>query len=323
MSDKDLGNFHFSGGLRYDQRHLHGDGLVEDGAQRFTAFSHDYHSFTGSLGATWNATRQLNVRLNISRGFRVPTISELASNGVHDGTVRYELGDHNLNPEYSWQVDLGSDYTSNFVSAQASLFVNRINHYIFSRQLADANGKPILTDGFDTYQFTEGNACLSGGEVDVDVHPVAALHFENDFSYVNSVQLHQSKDTKYLPFTPAPRWNSSLRYDFIRDGQLLNNTYAGIDMECDLRQNHFYAAGGTETATPSYTLFNLSAGTELRCHGRKVASIVLTANNIFNRAYQSHLSRLKYEDVNNITGRRGVYNMGRNFGVKVLVPIAI
>ncbi len=323
MSDKDLGAFHFSGGIRYDQRHLHSNALTDDGTQRFTAFSHDYHGVTGSLGATWNATRQLNVRLNLSRGFRVPTISELASNGVHDGTVRYELGDHSLTPEYSWQVDLGSDYTSDIVSTQVSLFLNRINHYIFSRQLADEAGKPVLTDGYDTYQFTAGNACLSGGELNIDVHPVAALHFENDFSYVNAVQLHQSKDTRYLPFTPAPRWNSSLRYDFIRDGQLFNNTYAGIDMECDFRQNHFYAAGGTETATPSYTLFNLSAGTEIRHHGRKLASVVFTANNIFDRAYQSHLSRLKYEDVNNYTGRRGVYNMGRNFGVKVLIPIAI
>jgi iron complex outermembrane receptor protein len=323
MADKDLGDFHFSGGLRYDQRHLHSDALTDDGKQRFTSFKHDYHGVTGSLGATWNATRQLNVRLNLSRGFRVPTISELASNGVHDGTVRYELGQKGLKPENSWQVDLGSDYTSDIVSAQVSLFVNRINHYVFSRKLTDADGKPVITDGFDTYQFAAGNACLSGGELNIDIHPVEALHFENDFSYVNSIQLHQPKESKYLPFTPAPRWNSSLHYDFIRDGRVFNNLFAGIDMECDFKQTHFYAEGGTETETPSYTLFNLSAGTEIRNKGKKLASIVFSANNIFDRGYQSHLSRLKYEDVNNYTGRTGVFNMGRNFGVKVLVPIAL
>ena len=38
-------------------------------------------------------------------------------------------------------------------------------------------------------------------------------------------------------------------------------------------------------------------------------------------AYQNHLSRLKYAAVNNVTGRQGVFNMGRNFSVKVNVPL--
>ena len=44
---------------------------------------------------------------------------------------------------------------------------------------------------------------------------------------------------------------------------------------------------------------------------------------ITNRAYQNHLSRLKYLDVNQVTGRRGVYNMGRNFSIKIVVPIEL
>jgi iron complex outermembrane receptor protein len=42
-----------------------------------------------------------------------------------------------------------------------------------------------------------------------------------------------------------------------------------------------------------------------------------------NKAYQSHLSRLKYADKNQATGRTGVYNMGRNIGFKLVVPIDI
>ena len=43
--------------------------------------------------------------------------------------------------------------------------------------------------------------------------------------------------------------------------------------------------------------------------------------NLLNRAYQSHLSRLKYTDINNVTGRQGVYNMGRNVTLKLNIPI--
>jgi iron complex outermembrane receptor protein len=40
-------------------------------------------------------------------------------------------------------------------------------------------------------------------------------------------------------------------------------------------------------------------------------------------AYQNHLSRLKYTDENSITGRRGVFNMGRNVTFKVVLPMEL
>ena len=47
------------------------------------------------------------------------------------------------------------------------------------------------------------------------------------------------------------------------------------------------------------------------------------ANNLLDRAYQSHLSRLKYLDPNPVTGRQGVYNMGRNVTFKLVVPLEL
>ena len=47
----------------------------------------------------------------------------------------------------------------------------------------------------------------------------------------------------------------------------------------------------------------------------------LTANNLADVAYQSNMSRIKYADTNNVTGRIGVYNMGRNISFKLLIPI--
>ena len=206
--------------------------------------------------------------------------------------------------------------TSQLVSAQVSVFASFIDNYIFSQKL---NG--VITQNCPTYKYTQGNARLVGGEAMVDLHPISRLHFQNSFSYVNSVQLNQPRESKYLPWTPAPRWNSELRYDLVRDGQLLNNTYVSASMECNLRQNHFYAANDTETATPSYTLVNFSAGTDLRINGHRRASLYLTANNIFNRAYQNHLSRLKYIGADPTTGQKGLFNMGRNFGVKLVLYV--
>ena len=318
---KEIGRLNISGGLRFDHRHLHSEALEEEGELRFQDFKRNFNALTGSIGMTYELNSNWNVKLNLSRGFRAPNISELGSNGVHEGTMRYEMGNRDLDAEHSWQVDLGLDYSSPIVSAQLALFANRIDNYVFIQKMADADGQEIIMDGTPAYQFAVSDARLWGGEARVDVHPLPHLHIGNSFSYVNAVQLHQPSESKYLPLTPSPRWNGDVKYEFICGGRTFDNLFLKFAVDCNLRQSHFYAANDTETATPSYTLLNLYAGTDIKSHGKRLLSIYLSGENLTNRAYQSHLSRLKYLDQNMVTGRTGVYNMGRNFSVKVVVPI--
>ena len=299
-----------SGGLRYDIRHLHSYEQMDEGELRFTDFTRNFRGLTGSVGAIFNITSKLNMRLNFSKGFRAPNLSELGSNGEHEGTFRYELGNQELAPEHSWQFDLGLDYSSEIISTQLSCFVNHITNYIFLERLTSATADNL-------YQYRQGTARLIGFEAMVDIHPIEPLHFENTFSYVNARQLHQPEESRWLPFTPAPRWTSNLRYDIIRDGRTLTDTFVSLGLECYLRQDHAHTAYGTETTTPSYTLLNLTAGTDIRMNNRRVASVYLAATNITNRAYQSHLSRLKYAD------GPGICNMGRSFMIKLLIPVAL
>ena len=303
---KTLNDFTLNGGLRFDHRHL-------------DFHSRNFSGVTGSIGAVWNASEHFNVRLNMARGFRAPNMSELGSDGIHEGTLRYEMGNPDLKPEYSWQADLGLDFTSKYVSAQVALFANRIENYIFAKRIDQ-----VMEEGFRTYEYTQGDARLLGFEVGVDFHPIHSLHFQNTFSFVDAQQMHAPEDAKYLPMTPAPRWTSELKYELTHHGHtLLNNAYVALGLECNLAQNHYYKVDDTETRTPSYTLLSLSAGTDLNINKKKVAEIYITADNLLNTAYQNHLSRLKYCDINNVTGRQGVYNMGRNIVFKVIVPITL
>ena len=299
-----------SGGLRLDRRHVHSYELAADNDELcFIGFNRNFKGASGSLGIIYNLSSRANLRLNLSRGFRTPNPSELGSNGEHEGTFRYELGNSQLDPEYSWQADLGVDYSTEMLSAQLSLFANDITNYIFLQR--------VQAEG-NRFQYQSGDARLWGGEAMVDIHLVEPLHFQNTFSMVNAVQLHQAADARYLPFTPAPRLTSDLRYEVVRDGhRLLNNAYVSVGMECYLRQNHVHTANQTETATPSYTLFNMSAGTDIQHRGRRLCSLFLSVQNLFNRSYVSHLSRLKYAADGPIS------NMGRNVSLKLLVPIAL
>jgi iron complex outermembrane receptor protein len=245
-------------------------------------------------------------------------VSELSSNGVHEGSIQYELGNGGLKAEKSTQIDLGMDYTSHFVNLQASLFCNWIDDYIFLARL------PYETDGYRTYQYRQGDARLMGGEVSVDVHPFNPLHIENAFSYVRGLQLHQPEESKNLPMMPAPRWTCDVRYEFpdFAKGRC-RRTFLAFGSECNLKQDKFYALDGTETATPSYTLLNLSAGMDLHIFGHNCIELTFSCQNLLDKVYQPHLSRLKYVDTGAISGRQGISAMGRNFCVKVNIPIDI
>lgn len=320
-----------SGGMRYDHRYMHGNELEEDGAMRFTDFTRHFNGVSASLGAVCNISQHLNVRANLARGFRTPNMSELSSNGVHEGSIRYEIGSQDLKAEYSLQADLGMDFTSRYVSAQASLFANRIDNYIFTHRL------PVeIEEGYLTYAYTQGDARLLGFEAGVDIHPVHSVHFANTFSYVDAQLLNQPDETMYLPFTPAPRWTAELKWEILHHSHstirhqhsdsfshhsLFNNLYVAAGLDYNFRQSHIYRADNTETETPAYALLSLSAGTDVQVKGRKVAELYVTADNVLNTAYQNHLNRLKYAAVNNVTGRQGVYNMGRNITFKLVVPI--
>ena len=320
-----------NGGLRFDHRRLHGYEQIDEGELRFTDFSRHFNGLTGSIGAVCNINDHFNLRLNIARGFRTPNMSELASNGVHEGSIRYEIGSQQLKAEYSLQADLGLDFTSRYVSAQLALFANRIDNYIFTHRLADE-----MEEGYLTYAYTQGDARLLGFEAGIDFHPIHSIHFSNTFSLVDAQLMHQPADTKYLPHSPAPRWSSELKWELQHHSHstvkhrherhpnhrsLLNNLYIAAGLDCYLKQTHIYSADDTETATPGYALVSLSAGTDIQIGGRKVAELYIVADNLLNKAYQNHLSRLKYADENVVTGRRGVFNMGRNITFKLVLPI--
>ena len=320
-----------NGGVRYDHRRLHGYELIEDGDLRFTDFIRRFNGLTGSVGAVCNINEHFNLRLNLARGFRTPNISELASNGVHEGSLRYEIGNQNLKAEYSLQADLGLDFNSNYVSAQLALFANRIDNYIFTHRVLE-----VIDPDYLTYAYTQGDARLLGFEAGIDFHPIHSIHFSNTFSYVNAQQLHASDDTKYLPFTPAPHWTSELKWELFHHSHNtvnhhhtsdaahrspLNNLYFAVGLDCYMKQSNIYSVDDTETETPGYALLSLSAGTDIQVKGKKIAELYITADNLLDKAYQNHLSRLKYTDINVVTGRQGVFNMGRNISFKLVIPI--
>ena len=101
----------------------------------------------------------------------------------------------------------------------------------------------------------------------------------------------------------------------------MRNVYFGIESDYTFKNIILLQATIQKHPHGDYWLVDVNAGTDIVGKNKTLFSIHLSAMNIGDVAYQSHLNRLKYLAVNNVTGRQGVFNMGRNFGLKVNVPL--
>lgn len=326
-----------AGGLRFDNRNMDTKQLYLDDNEKpvaapngdavlkFAHFNKNYNGVSGSIGVSYQTTENSTLKFNLSQGFRGPNVAELASNGKHEGTFRYEIGNPDLKSEISHQIDLAYFLNSEHITLELSPFVNFISNYSFLEKLKNTNGNDSIPDPADpapAFQYTSGNATLLGGEIYMDIHPhpLDWLHIENAFSYVQATRSHQTHDTRYLPFIPAPHYRGGIKAEFNDWGKKVATFYVKFGVDYYFAQNKIYSAYDTETATAGYTLLDASVGASLKAFNKKdFVGLFLSGNNLANIAYQNHLSRLKYAGENPATGRAGVFNAGRNISLKMIL----
>ena len=323
-----------AGGLRIDRRSVNSFALNLDSngvvvnfidstvVTKFLAHRYSFIGFSGSLGLVYLINEHQQIKVNFSRGFRAPSLAELSSNGRHEGSLRYEYGNSNLKAEISHQLDLSYGVSKDHISIELTPFSNLISNYIFASKLLNSQGSDSIVDVNDpsiAYQFMQSKAFLYGGELTIDFHPHPWdwLHIENSFSMVNARQLGESK--AYLPTIPAAQYQGELRFSVLQKVDRFKQSNISVATVHTLAQLRYLSSSNTETATPAYTLINLAATTTFQAKQKsQQIKFSLSIDNLTNVAYQSHLSRLKYAEVNQKTGDIGVFNRGRNFSMKVI-----
>ena len=317
-----------SGGTRYDNRTIHAKDLLAGIDVKGSGFNTTFGNFSGSMGMAAELTSQLIFKLNAARGFRAPSISELASNGAHEGTIRYEYGDAHLKSETSTQLDASADFTTEHISIGVAAYNNSFQNFIFYRKLQAIQGgdSTMNVNGkiLDAFKFDQRKASLYGLEAAVDIHPhpLDWLHIQNVFSLVAGRLSEAVSDSKFLPFIPAPRLITECRIDVKKYKKTIRNFYIKLELDNTFAQKNIFSAYNTETATASYALLNMALGAEFVSNkGVSLFTLNLVGSNLGDVAYQNHLSRLKYASENIVTSRMGVFNMGRNFSVKVNIPL--
>ncbi|MFL5739928.1 MAG: TonB-dependent receptor [Flavisolibacter sp.] len=256
-------------------------------------FNNWYTSFNGNAGISINMASGLNVKLNLSTGYRSPNLAELSSNGLHEGTFRYEIGNVNMKAEQNLNSEINLNYESSCVELYAAVFLNSFQNYIY----LSPTGTQLY--GFDIYRFLQGDAHLYGSELSLHLRPFSWSALETSFSTVRG----QLFSGKYLPFIPADK--------LVNDLVFKPNPYVGGKIGADIvfAQNH---PGDFETSTKGYWLMHASIQWTLHKSQNNIRFTV-AGENLLNKTYYDHLSRFKYF---------GIYNVGRNVYASISIPFA-
>ena len=303
----------FSIGARYDFRKNDGKQLFDDGAERFAPFENKFSNLSGALGFTHQFNAEWNFKANAGSAFRAPNPAELGSNGIHEGTFRYEIGNSNLSPERSYQIDAAIDYDGKLVSASASIYNNYIRNYIY----ASNNGELKDVDGtnFPVYRYGQVNANLYGAEATLTIHPVPSIHFENTFGYVHAQNQTLNKP---LSFIPAASLRNELRYEPRLKGT--HDTFISVGINSAFKQNRVDDV--FETKSSGYTLLNAGIGATFNL-GKQPIKLSVTGSNLLNQKYYDALSRFKPGRFDTENPNLGVYNVGRNITFGLYVPFSL
>jgi iron complex outermembrane receptor protein len=153
---------------------------------------------------------------------------------------------------------------------------------------------------------------------------------DNRFTYIYSYIPNATDSTKHLPWIAAPHLHTDFKFK-LNDtrGSLFKNAYFKVGLAKYWEQNNIYSALYTEVPSAAYTLLNAGFGTNLvnRQSGNTFCSVYINCTNLTNVAYADHLNLAQYFYQVNGGGpitvtnqRQGVFNMGRDFTIKVIFP---
>ena len=260
--------------------------------QDFGYVSRNYTLISGSSSALWNINEQHQLSLAFTQSQRAPQIQELYSNGVHDATHSYELGDANLNKEISYNLDLGYRFKADWVQTEISLFQNWVSNYIYQQRTGAVFNEDI--ESIEDFCTSPG-ACLpvvKSRQADATFKGFESKFLfplmENHYGVVDLTLFGDYTRGEFVDGYDVPRM-PPLRYGFQLD-------YAKSAWSANLRLTRAEPQndpGQFDTDTPGYVLLGLGAQYEVKDFHHARVLLFAKGSNLLNENVRNSTSYLR------------------------------
>lgn len=192
-------------------------------------------AFSGNAGLVYSPKENMHLSLNLGRAFRMPTAEELFTEIIScKGT---KVGNPDLQPEYSWNVDLGfRGFTAQRkFKYDIALFYNRMDDFINEAPDTEHEGVDF------TYKNTD--AKIMGSEIST------SYRFENVFkptnnlyaglggAYVYGIDMFNDEDNAPLFGIPPLKITGELKYYGLLNRKWLTGYNIKVETEYAAVQN--------------------------------------------------------------------------------------
>ena len=247
--------------------------LIEKYKWRSYAVKRNFSNLSTSIGFVWNLNKRETVKANAGRSFRLPSVNELASNGVHHGTFRHEQGDSSLSSEQGWQVDFSYSYKKERLLLSITPFGSWFNNYIYLRPTGEWS---ILPHAGQIYRYTAIEALFAGTEISLGIDFFASFNYSisGEYVYTNNLDKHIP-----LAFSPPASVRNRIKWSH-KQVQIYSELQS-------IAPQHRVA--NNEDKTPGTNLLHLGGMITIPFYKTKI-EVNLSCQNILDTKYYNHLS---------------------------------
>lgn len=274
-------------GVRLDHRRLSARGSDLYGHLYGGRTQHT--NLTYSLGMHWHATPYLDLLTHFGTALRAPHVHELYSNGLEQASGLYAVGDSTLRPEVSRKWVVSARYHRPRLSASVDLYSQWIDRYIYDEPTGEIAS--MVSGFYPIFRYRSANAWFRGFDADIRWTCLPRL----EYAVGGSMVWAEERSTgRYLPFIPPLRLSQSLTWRIGSWGKW-HDAYVKGTHRFVAKQTRFDPATDLiPYSPPAYHLFGLEVGTTLTLSPRQRMHLLLTADNLLNRAYRDYTNRFRY-----------------------------
>lgn len=269
----DFGSYFIEGSARYTYGDYQPRKSTESFNSRFIRNRH-YNLFSFSLSGLSEVSDNLSLGINISKTSRLPSTEELYSAGPHLAAYSYETGNPDLDAETGYGAELFGIVKYSVITLSLNGFYNQYQNFIIPRNSGRINYATLLP----VYETSGVSAVLKGVESEFNYKVTEKLTLTSTLSFTHG----QFSDGAPLPGIPPLRNITTL--SFMED-----NLSVGWLSEFGAAQKRtdFY-----EQPTAGYGVHNVYFQYSI-ITSSVIHNLSLNAENLFNKEYRNHLSRIK------------------------------
>ena len=276
----------------------------EDEEMEITSYDKSFNN----TSIAFNIGRELNEFISVDLGFasveRAPSSIELFMNGAHLATGRFEVGNVNLQPEISNNIDFTVSMNSGSFYASASLFANKVDNYIYLQDETEEEHEEHDEEHEEDHDDHGGLVLANYLQQDADLDGYE-IEFGNTFD-LGSGELTMSfgRDEVSGEFQVGgniPRLNPArniYKFKYSQDDMTFGLMLKDVEKQSDI--------GLAETATAAYQMLNAKLTRNFDLGNQGALTVSLFGNNLLDEVARNHASYVKTQ----------APLPGRNYGVR-------